>query len=342
MLCLIVSLLIVYEAYAEKLVGLTFDIGARDAVLSGSHRFHKGGRRFRADTRSGSSRYALQESAPAPGNAIVSVNTATGNTTVLFHLPEDVIVTETSLDPKANILYLWYNQALHPYDIKAGEMLPSVVVDVSQCEGGSGCFDEFKWDAEHERIVAVGMGFSGPHNTLVSIDVKTGTVESISPFFSRECALYLQCSAFDSVGRNYFAWLACKDAPTASLYKIDLRSGHNTTLLTYGFRDVMGPMMHSTSTGLIGVGADGILYHVSESETNRTIPLSDGPLGGIPSMGGLTTSSTTGDIFASLVDLSRNKLAVLHGTARKEAKNYTKRLEELPYAVECLYLYPLP
>ena len=64
----------------------------------------------------------------------------------------------------------------------------------------SGCFNELRYDTRNNRIVAVGMGFGGPQNAIVAInlDKSPGAVTQISPAISRDCALYLQCSCYNS------------------------------------------------------------------------------------------------------------------------------------------------
>ena len=247
-------------------------------------------------------------------NGVIAIDTSSGSAKVLHPLEPDVAIFYSALDPENDILYLWWgvmNQVL-PFALRNSTMLKPVNVDISQCEGGSGCYNEIQWDARRGVLVAIAIGFKGPQNAVVSIDPRTGAVSQLSDFFSRECALYLQCSTYDSESSTFFAWLACSSTPTAQLYGISTaRGGGNKTLLSVSFRDVIGPMVFDTlQKAPLGVGADGRLYQYRETtppnccQTQCLAAYQRTTAWRLYGMGG--PSST--QVFASLVDLSKSKL----------------------------------
>ena len=249
-------------------------------------------------------------------NGIISIE-PNGKASVLKTLPQDVAIFDSAFDHASQTLYMWWSvkAQILPYSLANNSLLQPVNVDLSKCEGGAICFNEIRWDSRHSKIVAVAMGFGGPQNAIVSIDPVTGQVQQISPSFSNDCALYLQCSAFDSISSTFFAWLSCDSTPTAQLYAISTGggsggSGGNTTLLNVSFRSVLGPMVYDQERKApIGVGPDGKLYLCTAN--NSTELLSNQALGGIPADSGLVMAagSSSHMAYASLVDLEKNKLA---------------------------------
>ena len=240
-------------------------------------------------------------------------------------------------DPDADIVYLWWSVMgqLLPFAAGNATLLAPVDVDISRCEGGTGCFNELQWDARRRTLVAVAIGFGGPQNAIVSIDPLTGAVAQLSPAFSRDCALYLQCSTFDSASSTFFAWLACTKEPTAQLYGISTLAGAgnkgNTTLLSVSMRDVLGPMVFDPARNApIGVGPDGKLYLTPGN--NATTLCSRSSLGGIPADGGLAI--VAGDalqVYASVVNLSDNRLVSV------DLSTGNVSMLQLPYTIGQLY-----
>ena len=55
-----------------------------------------------------------------------------------------------------------------PFHVATGKMGKGVDVDTSNCEGGSGCFQELRWDTVDKSIVAVAIGFGKASGTVHS------------------------------------------------------------------------------------------------------------------------------------------------------------------------------
>tara|TARA_B100000795_G_scaffold65911_1_gene45000 strand:+ start:64 stop:1170 length:1107 start_codon:yes stop_codon:yes gene_type:complete len=266
---------------------------------------------------------------PKPPNAIVSINTATTppNITILHSFPANFLSIETAYDPSKQIYWMLTNSgsSLLGYDVKQRRLTPEIDLDITNCTQGSGCFNELRYDTHNNRIVAVGMGFGGPQNAIVAInlDKSPGAVTQISPAISRDCALYLQCSSIDSQGQMFYPWFACDDSPTAALFAINMSSGTNTTLLDVSFRDVLGPSVFVNGIGVVAVAPDNSL--VSAIGNNKTKPIS-ATLGSIPADNGLVADQN-GKTWVSLVDMSKSKLAQIDLTSGDIA------LSNLPYII---------
>ena len=262
-------------------------------------------------------------------NGIVSVDSNTGAFTKLYALPLDALVVESAYDATNQIFWMLQGSTLLGWDQKDQKLLPSVEVDISQCSGGSICFSELRWDSKNGRIVAVGVGFGGPQIAIIAIDIHTGSAKAISPPISINCALYLQCSAFDSVKQVYYPWLACGSTPTATLYAIDLISGKNTTMLNeWNFRDVLGPSNFVQGVGVVTIAPDNSVVRVNNDNTTSTISKS---LKAIPSSNGLASSSRFA--FVSLVDYTQNKLATVDLTSGNIS------LIDIPFNFEGVHIF---
>ncbi len=285
---------------------------------------------------------ATDTAATATPNGVVEIDADTGTVRVLHRLAADVAIFGSAYDPLEGIIYLWWSVMgqILPFALGNETMLTPIDVDMSRCEGGTGCFNELQWDTQRQILVAVAIGFGGPQNAVVSIDPSTGAVAQLSPAFSRDCALYLQCSTYDSASSTFFAWLACSSTPTAQLFGISTLSGAsnkgNTTLLSVSMRDVLGPMAFDPAQNApVGVGPDGKLYLAQGN--NATKLLSKLALGGIPADGGLVVVTRgVPRVYASVVDLSKNKLA------RVDLSNDAVSTLQLPYTIGQLYFYDTP
>lgn len=249
----------------------------------------------------------------------------------MYTLPLDALVVESAYDATNQVFWMLQSSTLLGWDQKHQKMLPSVEVDISQCSEGAICFSELRWDSKNDRIVAVGIGFGGYQIQIVAINITTGSAEPVSPPFSASCALYLQCSAFDSDNQVYYPWLACGSTPTASLFAIDLISGKNTTVLReWNFRDVLGPSNFVQGIGIVAIAADNSVVKVNNDNTTSAISTS---LKAIPSNNGLTSSGSSKFAYVSLVDYSQNKLATVDLTSGNVS------LIDIPFVFEGIHVF---
>ena len=275
---------------------------------------------------------AISSPGPAKPNGIVSVDVATGKFHPLYVLPSSEFVVESAYDAVAQVFWMLQGSTLYGWDQKDRTLLTAVQVDISQCDDGSICFNELRWDAKHRRIVAVGIGFGGPQIAVVAINVTSGAVAALSPPVSRNCALYLQCSTFDPLLQTYYAWLACGSTPTASLYAIDLSSGTNQTILKeWEAHSVLGPSNFVQTMGVVTVTPDNRIVQVNQD--NTTTPISP-TMGSLPSNNGMGTvvKGSNKMAYVSLVDYSQNKLASIDLLSGKTV------LIDLPYILESTHV----
>ena len=282
--------------------------------------------------RANSSRSLITTPNVTKPNGIVSVDVATGKFHPLYILPSTEFVVESAYDAVAQVFWMLQGSTLYGWDQKDRTLLTAVQVDISQCDDGSICFNELRWDAKHRRIVAVGIGFGGPQIAIVAINVTSGAVAALSPPVSRNCALYLQCSTFDPTLQTYYAWLACGSTPTASFYAIDLTSGTNQTILKeWEAHSVLGPSNFVQNMGVVTVTPDNRIVQVNQD--NTTTPITS-TMGSLPSSNGMGTvvEGTHKMAYVSLVDYSQNKLASI------DLLTGNTVLIDLPYLLESTHV----
>jgi hypothetical protein len=287
-------------------------------------------RRFKNNT---DSDFDSAATTPGTPNGIVSLVPSSGKISVLHSFPETFFASESVFDTESKTYWMLVGENLVGFNMVNQTVLTQVALDTTQCSGGSACFSELRWDSVHQRIVAVGMGFAAPGGRIVGIDTVSGSVTSLSASFSKDCALYIECSSFDSLEQVFYPWLACADAPTASLYAFDLKSKSNTTILdNWDFHAVLGPSTFVQGVGIIAVDEHNCLVQVEIKMSNKTTVLSKS-LGGIPSNNGLTAAKSVA--YVSLVEYAKNKLAIINFTTSPASV----KLEEIPFAVENPFTY---
>ena len=247
-------------------------------------------------------------------NGIVSFVPSSGKVSVLHSFPATFFASETVFDSKSKIYWMLVGDNLVGFNTVTNTLLPQIALDTTQCSGGSACFSELRWDSMHQRIVAVGMGFVKPGGRIVGIDISNGSVISLSASFSKDCALYIECSSFDAMKQIFYPWLACADAPTASLYAFNLQDQSNMTVLDqWDFHAVLGPSKFVPNFGIVAVNEDNSLVHVDTTNMTNTTTLLTKTLGGIPSINGLAVANNIA--YISLVEYNKNKLAIVQLTS---------------------------
>ncbi len=132
----------------------------------------------------------------APPSGICKLDINTGNITLLEKFLDVVYVMETAYSPEDQIYYLLVNGfTLKRFYLTNNTFAKDdIIVDTSDCDGGSSCFNEVHFDLKNKRLIATGVGYpNGLANSIVSIDIHTGKVKSLVEF-SVECGVYLEVS----------------------------------------------------------------------------------------------------------------------------------------------------
>ena len=132
----------------------------------------------------------------APPSGICKLDINTGNITLLEKFLDVVYVMETAYSPEDQIYYLLVNGfTLKRFYLTNNTFAKDdIIVDISDCDGGSSCFNEVHFDLKNKRLIATGVGYpNGLANSIVSIDIHTGKVKSLVEF-SVECGVYLEVS----------------------------------------------------------------------------------------------------------------------------------------------------
>ena len=187
-------------------------------------------------------------------------------------------VFETAFSAQDDALYLLHGGANLTKVFLKNKTCQSVEVDSSQCDDGSPCFNELRYDessssssslvlsrSSPSRIIAIGVGYGKGKNSVVSINVETGKVQRLQSF-DIECAVYLESSALDSTGGIFYAWLGCGTQARAQLVAFFLKQSKMEVLVEVGFRDVASPCVVVPGFGWVGIGSNGTVVRIKEGK----------------------------------------------------------------------------
>jgi len=272
-------------------------------------------------------------------NGIVSVNPSNvSDIQMIKRLGEKALaITEAAYDPTRRIFYLLTGGGvvLEPVQIRSGNYLPSVTIDVSGCSGGNACLEELIYNPDTNSIIATGVGYGAAPTSVaaVSISVVDGSVTTIG-YVRGTCALTLDASTLDVAGQIYYLTADCGD------------DEHDSTVFAFNIARPEQPLpfvLNGTAyydTNPLFVGRGSVLYALNGVEevvrihnnVTSTIANSTVNVGGIPANHGVAVDTDGSTAWMSLTHYTNNLLVSVNlATGTVAAQPFPYTLEHLVY-----------